>query len=107
MSAWLEDIITDTVEDTNTIYTFADDVSSAAFRATEVTVFNYGATNECFVNFRGTTATTSHRRLAAGSTVTFVDPSPTNDGIPGIGIICSAAETTTIQVWAVRPNVVP
>jgi len=107
MSAWLEDIITDTVEDTNTIFLFTDDLSSAAFRATEVTVFNYGATNECFVNFKGTTATTDHRRIAAGSTVTFVDPSPTGDGIPGIGVICGTGETTTVQCWAVRPTVAP
>lgn len=106
MSAWYEDIITDTVEDTNTIYTFADDVSTTGFSADEVTVFNYGS-NEIFVNFRGPVATTSHRRIAAGSTVTFVDPSPTNDGISSIGVICSSGETSTIQIWSIKANLNP
>lgn len=90
----------------NAAITFTDNGSggsSSAFNARYVTVINSGS-NEIFVDWRDTTATTSDWRIDPAESFTFgpFDLTTTGGGVPGIGVICSAAETSTARILATR-----
>lgn len=89
------------------LHEFAATVSATAtssstpfgFVARDVLVINDGS-NEIFVSFASTTATTSKLKVNSGESigVTFAPDS----GSSGVAIICSTAETATVRVGAWR-----
>jgi len=80
----------------NTVVTFSDSVNGA-FEAVLITIYNQGS-DEIYVEFRSTTATTSSVPLRSGLTFTYSHP----NGIAGIGIICASGESATVDVAAFR-----
>ena len=78
---------------TNTAVTFG-------FNATSLVLKNDGA-NSVFLDFSDTVAETTNFELKNGETLAL-SVERSENGWPGFGAICSAAETATVRVLAVR-----
>jgi len=80
----------------NSVVTFTDSVNGA-FEAVLITIYNQGS-DEIYVEFRSTVATTSSVPIQSGLTFAYSHP----NGIAGIGIICASGESATVDVAAFR-----
>ena len=105
------------VTQANTATTFTDNGSAGlavTFYARHVLVRSLSASaNTCYVDLKDTVATTSDIALEPGGALSFTFP-PTAvssvttttgqavDGWPGMGAICTTAETATFRVTAMR-----
>ena len=102
------------VTQTNSAVTFSDNGSggiSQMFNAKYVLVRSLAASaNTCYLDLKDTTATTSDTALEPGASLRFVFPPSSQassasgviDGWPGLGAICTTAETATFRVTAMR-----
>ena len=91
----------------NTAVTFTDNGSggsSSAFNARLVWVRSSAASaNSCYIDLKDTTATTADLRIDPGDSVVFTWADGLGgDGWAGMGVICAAAETATLDVMAMR-----
>ena len=78
---------------TNTAVTFG-------FNATSLVLKNDG-TNSVFLDFSDTVAATTNFELKNGETLAL-SVERSENGWPGFGAICSAGQTATVRVLAVR-----
>jgi len=95
---------------TNTAVPFIAVGDVNAFVAKKIVVCNTLTVNEVYVSWDTQVSTTTKGfYLAPASSATFPNcvtiwAEPGEPGWTGIGLICSAAETTTVRVTAIRVN---